>query len=132
MKFLLKGFQAKDKTIRYRVLQLVAEMVSHLGEVEYVQFPDLSLLFFSSLDTNSSNTNSEEIYMSLRASLLDRIHDKETPVRVQAVIALSKLAGSEDAAEVEDGEQTVNEVLIETLNYDPSPCVSITYPLYNS
>jgi condensin complex subunit 3 len=34
LKFLLKGFQAKDKFVRYRVIFLVAEMVAHLGEVE--------------------------------------------------------------------------------------------------
>jgi hypothetical protein len=32
----LKGFVAKDKSIRFRVLQMVAEMVSHLGEIECV------------------------------------------------------------------------------------------------
>jgi condensin complex subunit 3 len=36
LKFLLKGFLAKDKVVRYRVLHLMAEMVSHLGEIEYV------------------------------------------------------------------------------------------------
>jgi condensin complex subunit 3 len=34
LKFLFQGFQAKDKSARYRVIQLVAEMVSHLGEIE--------------------------------------------------------------------------------------------------
>jgi condensin complex subunit 3 len=36
LKFLFQGFLAKDKSVRYRVVQLVAEMVSHLGEIEYV------------------------------------------------------------------------------------------------
>lgn len=36
LKFLLRGFLAKDKSVRYRVTQTVAEMVSHLGEIEYV------------------------------------------------------------------------------------------------
>jgi len=36
LKFLLKGFLSKDKSVRYRVLQTVAEMVLHLGEIEYV------------------------------------------------------------------------------------------------
>ena len=31
---LLPGFEAKDKNVRYRTLQTVAEMVSHLGEIE--------------------------------------------------------------------------------------------------
>jgi hypothetical protein len=34
----MSGFMAKDKNVRYRVLQTVAEMVSHLGEIEYVYF----------------------------------------------------------------------------------------------
>ena len=38
LKHLLKGFLAKDKNVRYRVLQVVAEMISHLGEIEYVHF----------------------------------------------------------------------------------------------
>jgi condensin complex subunit 3 len=33
---LLHGFQAKDKTIRHRAVQLVAEMVANLGEIESV------------------------------------------------------------------------------------------------
>jgi condensin complex subunit 3 len=36
IRFLLKGFVAKDKTVRYRVVYLVAEMVACLGEIEYV------------------------------------------------------------------------------------------------
>lgn len=34
LRFLLKGFASKDKTVRYRVVHLVAEMVSSLGEIE--------------------------------------------------------------------------------------------------
>ena len=36
LRFLFKGCQAKDKVIRFRVVQCIAEMVAHLGEVEYV------------------------------------------------------------------------------------------------
>lgn len=36
LRFFLKGGMAKDKTVRYRVLQCIAEMISHLGEIEYV------------------------------------------------------------------------------------------------
>jgi condensin complex subunit 3 len=36
LRFLLKGFLAKDKTVRYRVVHLVAEMVASLGEIECV------------------------------------------------------------------------------------------------
>ena len=34
LKRLLKGFQAKDKIVRYRVVQIVAELIFSLGELE--------------------------------------------------------------------------------------------------
>jgi len=34
LRFLLKGISAKDKNVRYRVLQTLVEMISHLGEIE--------------------------------------------------------------------------------------------------
>ena len=36
LKFLQKGCHAKEKTVRYRVTQCLAEIVSHLGELECV------------------------------------------------------------------------------------------------
>lgn len=33
LNYLLRGFLAKDKNVRYRVLQLVTEMTSHLGVI---------------------------------------------------------------------------------------------------
>lgn len=38
LKFLLKGFVAKDKIARYRCVQILTEMVAHLGELEYDPF----------------------------------------------------------------------------------------------
>ncbi|KAJ6631026.1 nuclear condensing complex subunit [Mycena sp. CBHHK59/15] len=96
LKFLLKGFSAKDKVVRYRVVYIVAEMVAHLGEVD------------------------EDIYVALRKALLERVYDKEAMIRVQVIIALSKLAGSEDPSELDEGEQTVLQVLLDTLISDPS------------
>jgi condensin complex subunit 3 len=72
------------------------------------------------LCSTAKPSNSEEIYTDLRAALLDRINDKEAPVRVQAVIALSKLSGSEEPTEVEDGEQSVADVLVDILAHDQS------------
>ncbi|KAG1847661.1 nuclear condensing complex subunit [Suillus subalutaceus] len=94
--FLLIGFEAKDKVARYRCVHFLAEMVAHLGEI------------------------SEKLYTELRTALFERVHDKETFVRVQAVIALSKLCGSEDPSDVEEGEPTALEVLLETLSCDPA------------
>lgn len=36
LKHLIKGFNAKDKIVRYRVVQIVAELIFSLGELEYV------------------------------------------------------------------------------------------------
>lgn len=34
--FVLKGFVAKDKNIRLRSVNVVSELIAHLGELEYV------------------------------------------------------------------------------------------------
>jgi condensin complex subunit 3 len=39
LRFLLKGFVAKDKIVRYRCVRIVAEMVNRLGEIEYAYLP---------------------------------------------------------------------------------------------
>jgi condensin complex subunit 3 len=36
LKFLFRGSLAKDKIARFRAVQCIAEMVAHLGEIEYV------------------------------------------------------------------------------------------------
>jgi condensin complex subunit 3 len=89
-------------------------MVSHLGEVEYV-------VVFGICHPILITCVSEDIYTELRAALMERVNDKETPVRVQAVIALSKLCGSEDPSEVSEGEQTVSDILMDILAHDTSP-----------
>jgi condensin complex subunit 3 len=38
LKHFLKGFEAKDKNVRYRVVCFVAEVISQLGELEYAIF----------------------------------------------------------------------------------------------
>ncbi|EIN04773.1 hypothetical protein PUNSTDRAFT_75992, partial [Punctularia strigosozonata HHB-11173 SS5] len=75
---------ASHKAVRYRSVRVVAEMVSHLGEIEY------------------------------------RIQDKEAPVRVQAVIALSKLCGSETPDDLDDSEELTAIDLVEVLAHDPA------------
>ena len=110
LKFLFKGTLAKDKTARFRAVQCIAEMVAHLGEIECVTI--LISVYFTLITFCS-----EDVYENLRSCLLERISDKEPPVRVQTVIALSKLCGSEDPSE----EPNITDVLIDTLTYDPSP-----------
>jgi condensin complex subunit 3 len=62
----------------------------------------------------------EDIYKELRGALIERVNDKEIPVRVQAVIAISKLCGTEHPSEVSKGEQTVSDMLIDILAHDTS------------
>ena len=55
---------------------------------------------------------------------MDRITDKEPAIRAQAVVALSKLCGSEDPADLKGGEPTLVEILVDTLSHDPSAYVT--------
>lgn len=36
LSWLLQGFVAKNKNVRYRCIHIVSEMISHLGEIEQV------------------------------------------------------------------------------------------------
>lgn len=63
---------------------------------------------------------SEELYTTLRQSLLERIQDKEAAVRVQAVIAIGKLQKGENPDEVGEDEVPLIDALCEVLQYDPS------------
>ncbi|KAL1742526.1 nuclear condensing complex subunit [Schizophyllum fasciatum] len=97
LNWLLMGFNAKNKVTRWRVVQIVSELIAHLGELD------------------------EDMYTKLRSGLLARVYDKESPVRVQATIALSKLIGTDDADDLPDGEPTILQTLIEVLTADPAP-----------
>ncbi|KAI0824958.1 nuclear condensing complex subunit [Trametes gibbosa] len=94
--FLLNGCTAKDKVVRFRVIQCIADTISHLGEID------------------------EDLYASLRSTLLDRLRDKEPTVRMQAVIALTKLSYSEDPSELEDGEPSILDTILDAMAHDTS------------
>jgi condensin complex subunit 3 len=115
LKHFLKGFQAKDKNVRYRVVCFVAEVISQLGELEYVPLLQYCAFVMSVV--------SEDMYSSLRLALMERVRDKEPFIRVQAVAALAKICGSEDLEGLGDDEQTATEVLENLLVHDPSACV---------
>lgn len=60
------------------------------------------------------------------------MNDKESTVRMQAVVALSKLQDADAAEESDDDDSededegqnlSVAEVLIDVLSHDPAPCV---------
>ncbi|KNG84759.1 putative nuclear condensin complex subunit 3 [Aspergillus nomiae NRRL 13137] len=76
---------AKDRTVRFRATQITAHIV------------------------NSLETIDDDLYHTIRQGLLKRIRDKESSVRVQAVMGLGRLAGNED----EDDEDSA--VLVEKL-----------------
>lgn len=59
---------------------------------------------------------------------MERARDKEPIIRAQAVVALSKLAGSEDVSDLREDELSIMEVLLDTLAYDDSACVLAVIP----
>lgn len=91
IKYLLQGFQAKEKLTRMRCCQIVAMSVTSLGEID------------------------EDLYFDLIKKLSERIRDKEGSIRMHAAIALSKLQSGEDG----DGGE-VTESLLNLLQHDPS------------
>ncbi|KAF9484715.1 hypothetical protein BDN70DRAFT_872249 [Pholiota conissans] len=96
LEFLMDGFLAKDKTVRYRVLYTLQGMITHLGAID------------------------EESYNSLRDGLMGRVHDKEVSIRALAATCLSILARSETPSEIEDN-MSILDTLIEIMTYDSSP-----------
>ena len=98
---LLPLLVSKDKTVRFRSAQIISHIVNSLDSID------------------------EESYHLVRAGLVKRVRDKEPMVRVQAVLALSRLAGTdngeeEDAASDDDDSYGLLERLLEILQHDPS------------
>ncbi|KAJ1948134.1 chromosome condensation complex Condensin, subunit G, partial [Linderina macrospora] len=91
IRYLLEGFQAKEKMTRLRCCQIVAMSVTCLGEID------------------------EDLYFELIKSLSERIRDKESGIRVHAAIALSKLQSGEEA---EGGD--VTDSLLNLMQHDPN------------
>ncbi|KAF2721121.1 hypothetical protein K431DRAFT_312816 [Polychaeton citri CBS 116435] len=99
---LLPLITAKDKTIRFRATQITSHII------------------------NSLDTLDGDLYQMLRTALLKRLHDKEAPVRLQAVYGLNRLAADpedqnrEDGSDDEDPGVGVLEKLLNILQHDPS------------
>ncbi|CAZ79208.1 unnamed protein product [Tuber melanosporum] len=119
--YLLPLISSREKTVRYRTTQLLSlSLANALPEFPY-----------------DYSTKSNAIFKQLRSELLKRIKDKETPVRVQAVVGVIKLlemgvGTGEDDSEGgdEEGDGNVLAALIETMQNDPSADVRRTI-LYN-
>ena len=73
--------------------------------------------------TNTIILFSEDAYNELRSSLIQRLYDKETIIRIHVVIALSKFVGTESPDEIEQGEQTILQMLLDTISIDPAAYV---------
>jgi condensin complex subunit 3 len=64
---------------------------------------------------------SDDLYVALRSSLLERSKDKEASVRVQAALGLAKLQSGEDDDDLEEGQESLEQVLLDMLRFDPAP-----------
>lgn len=103
LRHLLRGFGAKNKSVRLRCCQSVALLINGLESVD------------------------DDLFETLKKSLLVRLRDKESSVRVQAVIALAKLQGGEvDGGDDTVGasgstqQQPITSLIVHALRHDPS------------
>jgi condensin complex subunit 3 len=92
---------AKDKTVRFRATQLIAHIINTLDSID------------------------DDTFMLLRAGLLKRLRDKESNIRVQAVLGLGRMAnGGDEEEDEEDSDDDVAggvlEKLLDVLQNDPS------------
>lgn len=84
--------------------------------------------------------HSDDLYTRLKTALFERVHDKESMVRMQAVVALAKLqtnADGDDEKEKDDdssssslseeeddsSEERVADVLVDVMTHDSAACV---------
>ena len=110
----MKGLEAKDKNVRFRSVSTVAELVSHLGELEYVPYPVPRV--------PSPDFCSEDLYEQLRLALLERRRDREAFVRSQSILALAKLMDTDpDEDAEEDSEESIIACILNSLCTDDSP-----------
>ena len=99
---LLHFLASKEKTVRYRSTQLVAQIINSLDSID------------------------DDCFHLLKMGLLKRIRDKESMVRVQAVLGLGRLAGNEDNGDQENADSDDDDAsgllgkLLDVLQNDPS------------
>ncbi|RCK57346.1 Condensin complex subunit 3 [Candida viswanathii] len=106
IKYLLRGIEAKDKLVRYRVVQLLAYMVEFVTEI-----------------------HDENTFEALYTLLNGRLQDRESVIRIHAVVAMSHFQqfdfsfdGQNDG--VDDEEISTAQVvkkIINSLQHDESP-----------
>jgi condensin complex subunit 3 len=104
--------KSRTKWVRYRTAQFLALLLSNTFSTFPFDYSHISLT----------------IFLNIRNALLDRIQDKESIVRVQAVIGLVRLmemgvsvsSDAEDESVTAEPQDKVEKVLIETMQSDPS------------
>ncbi|KAI9781342.1 MAG: hypothetical protein M1816_002410 [Peltula sp. TS41687] len=102
MSLLLPLLSSKEKTVRYRATQLISHIINSVDSID------------------------DDLFQSLRMGLLKRLKDKESVVRVQAVLGLGRLAGNEAEEDQNDEESEdedaggLLERLMRVLQNDPS------------
>ncbi|ONH64661.1 Condensin complex subunit 3 [Cyberlindnera fabianii] len=92
---LLRGIEAKDKNVRYRVIQFLDLTMGSLGEISDTQ------------------------YEKLMFQLDKRLHDKEPSIRIKALRCISRFQGSPEEQTDEVDEATAK--LLIAIQNDPSP-----------
>jgi condensin complex subunit 3 len=102
LSLVLPFLTSKEKTVRFRSTQLVSHIINSVDSID------------------------DDLFQQLRLGLLRRIRDKESMVRVQAVLGLGRLAGNEvegdpndDGSDSEDAGDLL-EKLLDVLQNDPS------------
>ncbi|RKP21736.1 hypothetical protein ROZALSC1DRAFT_26879 [Rozella allomycis CSF55] len=93
MIFLLRGTEAKDKSVRYRVCFLLANCMQHLNEIR-----------------------SDVLWNAIKERMVPRLYDKEANVRVQAVNGMARMQTYVEEA----GHAPIMERYIEMMRHDPS------------
>lgn len=95
VRHLLRGIESKFKDVRYRIVQLLAYLVSHITEMD------------------------EQLFTALKYSLNRRLYDREPSVRIQALVAISRFQYFEDNDPAQISQATKS--LLNTLKHDESP-----------
>lgn len=80
IKTILRLLASKDKTIRFRATQTVTQLLNSLDQID------------------------DDIFALIKVGLTKRLRDKETSVRVQAVLGMGRLAGEGDDDDDEDSD----------------------------
>lgn len=81
MLHLIRGAHSRDKYVRYRVVQMIAHTVKSLVEID------------------------SETFITLYDTLIEKTHDRESIVRIQAVEALLRFQGEGDDGSIGDAKK---------------------------